>query len=64
MPADLAGARFVDATGRALTVLDSATSTLEESGLVLVIVLLDAVPGETRVDATFPTSDGERTWRL
>ncbi len=61
---DLVGARFVDETGAELRVVNWVTSRLEESGAVLVVVLLDAVPGEVRVDATFPTAGGDRTWRL
>lgn len=65
VPDDLGGVRFVDrVTGEELRVVDRATALLDGSDFRLAIVLLDADPEVARVDVTFPTADGERTWRL
>lgn len=63
--ADLSTARFVDRrTGAEVAVLDFLTGTIPGSPNLLGLVLLDADPPEVRVDVTFQTTDGERTWRL
>ena len=62
---DLSTARFVDRrTGAEVAVLDFLTGTIPGSPNLLGLVLLDADPLEVRVDVTFQTTDGERTWRL
>lgn len=62
---DLSTARFVDRrTGAEVAVLDFLTGTIPGSPHLLALVLLDAHPFEVRVDVTFQTADGERTWRL
>lgn len=64
IPEDLAGSRFIDrGTGDALPLRQHVTGDIPGSDHRLLIAVVDAAPG-TRVDVTFQTVDGERTWRL
>lgn len=65
VPDDLAGTRIVDrTTGAELSVIDHVTAAVPGSDLSLALILVDADPGTVRVDITFATADGDRTWRL
>lgn len=65
VPDDLAGTRIVDrTTGAELSIVDRVTAAVPGSDLSLALILVDADPGTARVDITFATADGDRTWRL